>query len=99
MQSIKRKERSDKKIRIYPYLKQSTHEKLELLRQAVNLNKTVSIHDIAEELLDVCMNMPEFVNWIQNKYKVPGDHPLRIVPIMENGKQRFVRLFDASNKG
>ncbi|TPG93488.1 hypothetical protein EEL32_00055 (plasmid) [Brevibacillus laterosporus] len=96
MQTKVRTERSDKKVRIYPYLKKSTHQKLELLRQSVNINKAVSIHDLAEDLLDVCIEFPEFINWIQDKYSVPGDHPLRIICVKDNGQKKLIRMFEAN---
>lgn len=89
-----RTERSDKKKRIYPYLRKSTAENLELIRQAVNTQKEVSIHDLAEDFLDVVTMTPAFINWIQDKYKVPGDHPLRVVPVIENNRCKLIRLFE-----
>jgi len=94
----KRSERSDKKLRIYPYLKSDTFNRLEIIRQAVNVMQPVSIHDLAEDILDIALNMPEFVTWLQNKYKVPADHPLRIVPVKSNGMVTLHRLFEAHEK-
>ncbi|MBM7592226.1 hypothetical protein [Brevibacillus fulvus] len=94
MATQKRAERSDKKKRIYPYLTDDSHTRLDKLRQAINSQKSVSIHDIAEELLDICTQSPEVISWIQNKYGVPADHPMRVIRVTEMGKSVLRHLYE-----
>lgn len=90
----KRNERSDKKHRIYPYLSKETFDRLNKIRLALNTQKAVSIHDIAEELLDVCTQSPEVITWLQNKYNVPMEHPMRLVRVNQMGKSVFMHLYE-----
>lgn len=95
MQTQKRAERSDKKKRIHPYLELDTHARLEKIRQSVNSqNQSISIHDIAEDLLDACTQSPEVIGWLMTKYKVPHDHPMRAVRVTERGKNVIKHLFE-----
>jgi len=80
-----RKERSDKKKRIYPYLKHETYRRLNRISKPCD----VSVHEIAADFLNAAVNTPAFVNWIQDKYKVAGDDPLRVIPLIENGKVHY----------
>lgn len=94
MLNRKRAERSDKKHRIYPYLSDETFARLDKIRQAINSQKAVSIHDLAEDFLDVCVRMPEMINWIQDKYGVPGDHPMRVFRVNEMGKSSLKHMYE-----
>lgn len=92
-----RAERSDKKMRLYPYVDQETTGKnLKMIHTAVSQFTDISIHDMTEEALDVLALSADFIEWIQDKYKVPQDHPLRVKPIYVNGKVAYLKhLFDA----
>jgi len=89
-----RDERSDKKMRLYPYVDKSTTGKnLKMLQVALSTQVDISVHDIAEEILEVVSKSPDFINWIQDKYKVPKDHPFRVMPIHVNGKVAYLKHF------
>lgn len=85
MSGVERKERKDKKKRIFPYLKHETYRRLNRLSKSCD----VSVHELAADLLDATVNTPAFINWIQDKHKVAADDPLRVIPLIENGKVRF----------
>lgn len=79
------KERSDKKVRIYPYLEKDLFRKIDRLSRACN----VSPHELTTEILDIAMKNPTLINWLQDKHKVEVDDPFRIIPQIENGKVIF----------
>lgn len=80
-----RKERVDKKKRIYPYLRMETYRKLNRLAKACD----VSVHELATDAVSIAVNNPAFITWVQQKYKVAADDPLRVVPLIENGVVRY----------
>ncbi|MFF0828770.1 hypothetical protein ACFYU8_17800 [Brevibacillus sp. NPDC003359] len=95
MQRQKRAERSDKKMRIHPYLDRATFERLDKIRQSVNTQKkSVSIHDLAEDLIDLCTQTPEVIKWIMRRYDVPSDHPMYAIRFSENGTNVIKHLFE-----
>lgn len=94
MSSQKRAERSDKKFRLYPYLKNETHHRLAKVCLAIRTQKNVSIHDLAEDILDMAMESGEVVAWLQNKYRVPADHPMRVSKSTSMGKSTLKHLYE-----
>lgn len=95
MAFTKRAERSDKKERIYPYLSRDTYSNLEKLCQSVNTqDRSVSIHDICEDILDVCVQSPEIIDWLMRKYRVPMDHPMRAVFYCDAGKSGIKHFYE-----
>ncbi|MBW5471552.1 hypothetical protein ABEX29_01115 [Brevibacillus porteri] len=95
MQTKQRAERSDKKKRIHPYLDHDTYSHLDKIRQSVNTQKkAISIHDIAEDILEACVQAPEIIGWLMKKYGVPSDHPMYAVKVKENGKHVIKHLFE-----
>lgn len=92
---MKRAERSDKKKRIHPYLDHDTYDRLEKLRQSINSqHKALSIHDIAEDILEACTQAPEIIGWLMKKYRVPDDHPMRAVRVTERGKTMIKHFYE-----
>jgi len=82
MTTPNRKERSDKKVRIFPYLAQETYRKLNRLSKACD----ISPHELAGEMVEALVNNPSFINWIQDKHRVDASDPLRVVPLVQNGR-------------
>lgn len=80
-----RKERVDKKKRIYPYLWLETYKKLNRLAKACD----VSVHELATDAINIAVNNPAFIVWAQDRYMVPGDDPLRVIPLIENGRVHY----------
>ncbi|MGG0754318.1 hypothetical protein [Brevibacillus laterosporus] len=84
------------KLHLYPDAE--TYKRLDLIHKAIITKKSkVSIHDVAEDFLRLVVNTPEFITWIQNKYQVPGDHPMRILPVVENGRCHLRSLYQEGN--
>lgn len=92
-----RDERSDKKMRLYPYVdKETTGKNLKMIHTAISQFTNISIHDMAEEALTVLAMSEDFIEWIQDKHKVPRDHPLRVKPIKIGGKVAYLKhLYEA----
>lgn len=90
----KRAERSDKKHRLHPYLKTETHLRLTKLHLAIRTQKNISIHDLAEEILDMAMESVEIITWLQNKHRVPLDHPMRVSKDHHMGKSSLKHLYE-----
>jgi hypothetical protein len=85
MTTPNRKERSDKKVRIFPYLTQETYRKLNRLAKACD----ISPHELAAEMVEALVANPSFINWIQDKHRVDASDPLRVVPLVHNGKVSY----------
>ncbi|KKX53279.1 MULTISPECIES: hypothetical protein [Brevibacillus] len=90
----KRAERSDKKHRLHPYLKTETFNRLSKVHLAIRTQKNVSIHDIAEDILDMAMESAEVITWLQNRYGVPADHPMRVSKSTHMGKSSLKHLYE-----
>ena len=81
-----RKVRSDKKHRVGgPYLDDDTYKKLKRISKACDTTPPKILEDMAKYLL----NHPNWVAYIQDRYKVETDDPFRITPIIENGKVNY----------
>lgn len=80
-----RKERVDKKKRIYPYLRLEAYKKLNRLAKACD----VSVHELATDAINIAVNNPAFIVWAQQKYQVAADDSLRVIPLVQNGKVHY----------
>lgn len=67
--------RSDKKHKVLPALDQDTHHKLKRLALACDTNKT----QLAAEIIQMVVNHPDIINWLQQKHKGPAE--FRIIPV------------------
>jgi hypothetical protein len=76
---------SDKKTRVSPYLDPDTYAKLNRLARACNTTSPKLLEFMAEYLL----NLPDFVRWVQDVYKVPDNDLFRIIPIIKDGKIQY----------
>lgn len=76
---MKKKPRSDKKHRVNCSLDQDTFKKLKRLAIACDEKPT----PLANDLIKIILNSPEWVNFIQDKYEA-GE--FRIIPIKDQGK-------------
>lgn len=84
MKREERKVRSDKKIRVNAGLSQDTHSKLEQLSFVVQTPKTI----LAATIVEICLNNPDFINYIQNINAVPNGR--RVIPVSENGEITYI---------
>lgn len=83
METKKRQERSDKKIRVNPSLDKDTHAKLKRLALACDLTKT----GLAEEIIKIAVNNPSLIEHIQKIYNASDE--FRVIPIVTNGKVHY----------
>jgi hypothetical protein len=72
MQNEKRRERSDKKIRVNAGVDKDTHEKLEKLAFVVDVPKTI----LAGVLIELSVNNSKIIDHIQKIYRVKDDQGL-----------------------
>ncbi len=79
---------SDKKERIQSYVDSDTYNKLALLSSPCK----TTVHKLAYDFLKYAVNHPDFVLWIQDKYKVPKDHPFRLVASKVNGEMMYTTI-------
>ncbi|GEN35936.1 hypothetical protein [Aneurinibacillus danicus] len=79
-----RVERSDKKIRVNAGLSKESHALLEQLAYAVQTPKTI----LAAEIIELCLNNPDFITYIQKIHNVPDGR--RVIPVSENGKITYM---------
>jgi hypothetical protein len=84
MKTGERKQRSDEKIRVNAGLSQDSHAKLEQLSYSVQMPKTI----LAATLIELCLNNPDIINYIQNINAVPNGR--RIIPVSENGNISYI---------
>lgn len=75
-----RKTRSDKKIRVSPSFDKETHDILKQIAKACDISKT----ELAHHIVFLMVRNPDFINFIQDKYKVSRND--RIIPIRTNNK-------------
>lgn len=85
IQGKERKTRSDKKVKICPYLSQELFAKLNRLARSCDISETQLLILMAETFL----NHPQYINWVQDKYGVSKDDPFRVIPQVTNGKVSF----------
>lgn len=74
------KTRSDKKVRVNITTTQDTHNKLKKLAIACDKSKT----GMAEELIKMCVNHEEIINWYQKQYNVEEQY--RVIPVKRKDK-------------
>lgn len=82
---ISSEERTDKKVRIFPYLDKDVYNKLNRLAKACD----VSPHELATDMVSVLLNNPSYITWVQDRYGVEKNDSLRVIPQVENGKVYF----------
>jgi hypothetical protein len=75
-----KKIRSDKRICVKTNLDQESHVLLNRLGMTVGKSKTA----FATEIVETILRNPAFINWIQDKYKVPDQH--RLTPTTIDGR-------------
>lgn len=84
-----RKTRSDKRIRVAPSLEQKTHAYLVQLAAACSAGgNECSWSKLAEIAIQTALREPNFVKWIQERYKTPES--FRIVPLFDNGDMTYL---------
>jgi flagellar basal body P-ring protein FlgI len=72
-----RKTLSDKKVRINVTTTEDTHRKLKKLAISCNMSKTA----LAEELLRMCLNHTDIIDWYQNMYNTEAEY--RVIPVKQ----------------
>jgi hypothetical protein len=82
---VNKKVRSDKKYRVQSFLTKDFDDRLNRVSRACNQSESRIVADILEYMLD----NPQFLIWIQDKYKVSKDDPFRIIPQTVNGKLQY----------
>jgi hypothetical protein len=82
-----RKERSDKKVRVYPYFTQETFEKLNMLSRSCDTNE----HELTVKMVELVLASPEGINLIQNQHGIKKDDPFRVHPLRIDGEV-FLRV-------
>jgi hypothetical protein len=80
-----RKTRSDKKVRVCPYLTQEQYADLKKIARACDASPA----QVSLEVIDAFLKHPEFITFIQDKFGVEQDDPYRIIPIVKNGKVKL----------
>lgn len=78
-----RKVRSDKRICVKTNLDSESHVLLHRLAMTVRKSKTA----LATEIVETILRNPAFINYIQDKYKVPEEH--RLFPVTTDGKVMY----------
>lgn len=73
----------ENKVRVAPYLDDELHQRLRKLAWACNTSKA----DLALRIMDVALNHPGLINYLQDLYKVKKDD--RVIPVVESGKCTF----------
>lgn len=76
-----RKIRSDKKVRVFPYVPQDDYKKLDRLSRACNTTP----HELTVFFINMCLQHPEIINYTQDRHGVEKDDTFRLTPIKCEG--------------